>query len=236
MTVDELKQQIREKSKRLMSAVGALVSANGGKADELGYIQVQPFGLNALSSPVNLAVDFLSSGGAIPTIIVSSKGYSINEAEELSELLLKMINLIKQAEQQSGTSIREIVALESEFKDAWRKAWVEEEKKRAAEFAALPREELLWQKGNIQVVLKREGGEYSEKSARATGDIYLAVRKNGQEKNFYAGGYMTESGAFQRQKFIRCEQWLFEDYVEEVAEHIKEWHQRVNEEWEKYLR
>lgn len=234
--MEELKQLIREKSKRLMSAFGELVSANGGKVDDRGFIQAQPFGLNNLSSPVSLAVDFLLSGGTIPIIMVSSKGYALNEAEELSRVLSQAINLIKQAEQQSGVSTQEIVQLENELRNTWRKEFAEEAKKKAAEFAALPREELLWQKGNVQVLLMRKGGEYNEKSARVAGDIYLVVRKNGREESFYIDGYITESGAFQRQKFIRCEQRLFGDYVGEVAEHIKAWHQRVNEEREKYFK
>ena len=233
MISDELKEQIREKSRRLISAISELAKANGGEINEYGYIQKQPFGLDSLSSPAYLGVNFLREG-VVPIIGVRSVEYNIDEVEKLSVILGKVINLIRQAEQKSGVTVQEILQLEEKLRNAERAALIEEAKRRAEEFAALPREELLWQKGNIQVMLKREGGEYDEKWGKIRGDVYLVVRKNGKE-NYYYPSYITESGAFKRKKFLERERWLFEDYTEEVAEFIKTWHQKIKTEKEKYL-
>jgi len=234
MTIEELKNQIREKSEKLMSAFSEIIKANGGEVGN-GVVLTQPFELDGLESPIRLGIRYLGDG-EVPIIIMSSQNCTSDEAEKFSELLTKVMTLVKQAEQQSGVTAQEILKLEEELNNARRTMSREEAKRRAAEFAALPGEELLWQHDKIQVLLKREGGEYDEKWGKVRGHVYLAVRKNGREETFYPQRYITESGAFQRKKFLEREQWFFEDHTEEVAEFIKAWHEKIDEERRKYLR
>jgi hypothetical protein len=235
--IDKLKNQVREKSARLMAAFKELIEANGGKVEGSFFysIPIQPFGWESFHRCVCFSTQTFTEG-TVPAISTVGSIYTMGEAQKYASDLLKAVELIKQAEEKAGVTSEEIIRMADEIKNLRDKAITEITRKQAEKFKALPREELLWQKGGIEVVLKREGGDFNEKWGKIEGYVSIVVRKNGRENTLWADNYITESGAFQRKKFLDRERWAFENYAEEVANYIKQWHERVEKEKREYLK
>ena len=233
--IKDIQQRLREKSERLLASFKRMIEENGGEIDLEGRsIIKQHFGWNSIYSPVRLTLRYVSYVDYVPNITIEGRNYDKVEAELFLDKLVKAIKIIENSEKDSGVTISEICFEAAEIEKLYQQLELEELRKKAEEFSQLLRQQILWERDNIKVVLEREGGELNIRKKKIEGWVKIVIYRDSEKIDFWIGDYITSTKKFRKDRFIKSMKYVFGDYTEEVANYVKIWNDMIEKERAKY--